>query len=79
MPENFDPIPDLAALIRDVAYENLSAIRRAEALLPRLGIGGNDPVSVEAIEAGLRKALDRPAGTDPADLTLLAEEAPRDH
>lgn len=65
MADLYDPIPDLAALIRDVAYEDRSATRRAEVLLPRLGVGGNDPVSVEAIEAGLRKALDRPA--EPSD------------
>jgi hypothetical protein len=57
MTGRYDPIPDLAALIRDVAYENLSAIRRAEALLPRLGVGGDDLVTVEAIASGLRKAF----------------------
>jgi hypothetical protein len=53
----YDPIPELAALIRAVAYGKRLATDRVDALLSRLGIDGNDPVSVDAIEAGLRRSL----------------------
>jgi hypothetical protein len=55
--DHYDPVPALAALIWSAVYEDRSATRLAEALLPRLGIGGNDPVSTDAIEAGLRRAI----------------------
>jgi hypothetical protein len=57
MTDRYDPIPDLATLIWAAVYEDRSATRRAEAILPRLGIGGNDSAGVRAIEAGLREEL----------------------
>jgi hypothetical protein len=56
--DHYDPVPDLAALIWAAAYGERSATRRAEALLPRLGIG--EDAGTGAIEAGLRKALGLP-------------------
>lgn len=57
MAEQDDTLRSLATLIWAVVYDDHSATRRAEALLPRLGIGGNDSAGTGAIEAGLRKAL----------------------
>ena len=52
-----DTIRSLAALVWAAAYGDRSATRRAEALLPLLGIRGDDGAGTGAIEAGLRRAL----------------------
>lgn len=57
MADRYDPIPDVATLIWAVVHGDRSETRRAQALLPRLGIGGNDSAGTGAIEAGLRKAF----------------------
>jgi hypothetical protein len=68
MTDNYDPIPDLAALVWAAVYGDPSAPRRAEALLPMLGIGGDDSASEAAIETGLRKALGPAASGADAEL-----------
>lgn len=55
--EQPDVIPALASLIRASIFGNSSITSDAEAVIARLGIGPDDPVSVDAIEAELRKAL----------------------
>lgn len=57
MPDRYDPVPDLAALVWAAVYFDRSTACRAEALLPLLGIGGNDSAGTAAIEAGLRRTL----------------------
>lgn len=74
MPKDLDPVPDLAALIWAVAYGDRSAIRRVEALLPRLGIGENDSIGAAAIEAGLRNALGPAASGADAELAEVLRD-----
>jgi len=55
--EQDDTIRALAGLIRAAVFGNSSTTSDAEAVVTRLGIGPDDPVSVNAIKARLRDAL----------------------
>jgi hypothetical protein len=72
MTEQDDTIRGLARLVRAAVFGNNSVTSDAEAVVTCLGIGPDDPVSADAIEAGLRKAL----GIDapPADPRRVAFE-----
>lgn len=75
MTEQDDTIRSLATLIWAVVYDDHSATRRAEALLPRLGIGGKGSAEAGAIEAGLRKALVPPLSGDDSELDRILGDA----
>jgi len=79
MSDQNDVIPDLAALVRAAVYGDRSATRRAEALLPLLGIRGDDGAGTGAIEAGLRKALGPALDREQLGTALAALEDAADY
>lgn len=64
MGEQVDTVHALAGLVRAAIFGNSSIMSDAEAVVARLGIGPDDPVSTAAIEAALRTALDPAPATD---------------
>jgi hypothetical protein len=64
MAEQDHTIRALAGLIRAAIFGNSSTTSDAEAVVSSLGIGPDDPVSVDAIEAALRTALAPAPATD---------------
>ena len=74
-----DTIRSLAALVWAAAYGDRSATRRAEALLPLLGIRGDDGAGTGAIEAGLRRALGPALDREQLGTALAALEDAADY